>query len=673
MTPDATPDAVSLGLASSSSPVRVFVSAVGNQFMVDIADAIVEACGELGRDAELVVGGLPAAGAVNLVVAPHEFFALHDADDRAIAAALPHTITLSTEQPGTPWFETGLRYASRARARYDINRHGADAATARGVATRWLQLGATRSMAAAMPATGRDIDVLFLGGDTPRRRALLAALAPALQAVRAELRLFPIDRPVDQRTPGLVFGADKYALLARSRVLLNIHRDERHPAYFEWARMVEAMANGCVVVTEPTDGCAPLVAGRHFVAADGPDGLATALTDALADTARMPRPRHEMFEKPEVPVPPTSTPGPTRTLSIADAGHRAVTEEWPLRASIAELLADVECAPAPAPRRPRRWNRRRPLGSPPRVRRDAAPLPPFRPFRVERQALYDAFLDEVSRRRRIDALRCTVEFGATSHVTLTPSVLHTERRAADDPIDVSVVVTLYDYEHYVGEALDSLAEAVRSTTEPAAGAVEIVVVDDHSSDAGRAVVERFITTHPQLDVLLVARDDNQGLARARNTGVANSHGRYVMMLDADNAVYPHALGRLRAALDADPDAAVAYGILEDFGSAPGLRSHLPWNIEWLVAANYIDAQAMFRRTAFERFGGYIDDDLDAYGWEDWELWLRFAAGGGHGVLVPEILGRYRTHPGSMVAITNLVGDTLRQRMIARHPELPWNA
>lgn len=613
--------------------------------MADIAQSLVDACGELGRDAALALDGVPEPGWLNIVVAPHEFFTLHAGDSRHLAAALPHFVTISTEQPGTPWFETSLRFARRAVARYDINRHGADAATARGVATRWLQLGATRSMIAPVAPTGRDVDVLFLGGDTQRRREVLAALAPTLQRFRCELRMFPIDRPVDETTPGLVFAADKYALLARSRVLLNVHRDERRPAYFEWARMVEAMANGCVVVTEPADGYAPLVAERDFLTGEGSDGLAAALTAVLDDQA-------------------VASP-------VGAAGQCAVVDAHPLRTSLAALLESVEAAIPPARSRP-------PLGARLRDRvvpcarssagSDPAPLPPFRPFRRERQALYDAFLAEVALRRRIDSLRCAIEFGTPTHVTLAASELHHARRATGTAVDVSVVLTLYDYEHYVGEALASVAAA---GDDPAAGAVELVVVDDHSTDDGRGVVERFVANHPELDVLLVGRHDNQGLARARNAGVAHSHGRYVMMLDADNAVYPHALGRLRAALDADPTAAFAYGILGDFGARPGLRSHLPWNVDWLVAANYIDAQAMFHRSSFDRAGGYIDDDLTAYGWEDWELWLRLAAAGEHGVLVPEILGRYRTHPGSMVAITNLVGDALRAGMIARYPQLPW--
>ena len=146
-----------------------------------------------------------------------------------------------------------------------------------------------------------------------------------------------------------------------------------------------------------------------------------------------------------------------------------------------------------------------------------------------------------------------------------------------------------------------------------------------------------------------------------------------MVIDADNLVYPNCLRRLADALDAHPDASFAYAILEAFGAEPGLRSHLPWDVPWLCAANYIDAQAMIRRDVLERHGGYRDDDDSIYGWEDWDLWLRLAEAGEHGVHVPEMLGRYRTQRTSMISMSNLAADAMRAHLVERYPTLPWPA
>ena len=69
--------------------------------------------------------------------------------------------------------------------------------------------------------------------------------------------------------------------------------------------------------------------------------------------------------------------------------------------------------------------------------------------------------------------------------------------------------------------------------------------------------------------------------------------------------------------------------------------------------------------------GYRNDDREVYGWEDWDLWLRLAATGGHAVLHPEILGRYRVQASSMITLTNLATDDAIASMQTRYPSLPW--
>ena len=130
----------------------------------------------------------------------------------------------------------------------------------------------------------------FLGGLDERRGAVLASLAPELYRLNTDLHLFRFDRPVNAATPGVVFGDRKYQLLSSSKLLLNIHRDRsthlpagaNPPAYFEWARMIEAMANGCVVVTEASEGFEPLQPGVHFVEADA-DEMGDAIASLIAN------------------------------------------------------------------------------------------------------------------------------------------------------------------------------------------------------------------------------------------------------------------------------------------------------------------------------------------------------------------------------------------------------
>lgn len=611
-------------------PLNVFVAPRGNAFMNDIAGWLVEAGRLLGRRAALRADGrLPDdPQAINLVLAPHEFYLLGDFDDAAVDRAARISAPVCTEQPGTPWFDIGTIPARVAPLVLDINAHGVTALGELGLPVRHLRLGGVPSMHAGGPAHDRrDVDLVYLAGATDRRGARLATLAPVLWGRHAELRLFSFSRPVDGDVPGLVFGAAKYDLLARSRVLLNIHRDAKTPGYFEWARFLEAMANGCCIVTEPVDGYEPFVAGEHFVVTDDLAGTVARLLDDPAECAR-----------------------------IGAAAQQAALGEHPLTATLGPLLDELDGLAGtmpPAARRVPKYGRHM------RVAQRLPLLPPFRPSGDLRLQAYLAMSAETALQRDIDRTRCLIRHGRDDVIDR----IETPAYAMSTP-EVSVVVTLFDYAHLVTETLDSLVRSDGVDT-------EIVVVDDHSRDDGRAVVTAFMDAHPDVAMVLLGSEVNRGLAAARNLGFAAARAAKVMVMDADNLVYPTCLRRLADALDTDPTAAFAFATLECFGERPGVASAKAWYVPWLCEANYIDAQAMLRKRAWERHGGYRTDDPLVFGWEDWELWLRLAAAGEHGVHVPQMLGRYRTQAESMITVTNLVADHMIAHLRQLHPDLPW--
>jgi hypothetical protein len=149
---------------------------------------------------------------------------------------------------------------------------------------------------------------------------------------------------------------------------------------------------------------------------------------------------------------------------------------------------------------------------------------------------------------------------------------------------------------------------------------------------------------------------------------AAARGELLFMLDADNEVYPTALGRLADALAADPGAAFAYSLIEAHtqGRPRTLLSSLPWDPRRLRLGNYIDAMSMLRRSALLEAGGYTDD-LRLHGWEDFDLWCRFAEQGLRGLLVPEVLCRYSLADSSMIAVTNLDSSEAWTLLTERYP------
>ncbi|CAB4882971.1 unannotated protein [freshwater metagenome] len=628
-------------------PVNVFVASRGNEFMRDIAAAFVEAASALGRAASLVTDRLPQPdGSINLVVAPHEFFVLSDASTADLQRAAAASVCICTEQPGTPWFRLSMEAARRGLLAFDINEHGTAALRSAGVNAHRLPFGAVASMSAGSWPS-RDVDLLFMGSLDSRRGAALAGLAPVLWNRHSELRLFPFDKPVGPNTPGVVFGDAKHQLLRRSRLLLNVHRDRstemppgaEPPAYFEWVRMVEAMANGCVVVSEPSEGHAPLEAGTHFISSP---------IEALADTVAL------------------LLADPQRVDRVSHAARQAVTVDLALCDALRPALALVESTVLPlvgahvASGAYRRGSWRLQEGRAGGPRR----LGVFRPYADILSRAKAIALADSDALRRLEAAQSLLHHNAPQHIERTETPAYAAQVAAGEIPEVSVLVTLYDYEHLVAETLDSIVASVGVR-------LEVVIVEDHATDHSRAVARGYLASHPGECMVLLAKDANEGLAAARNTGLAVCRAPMVMVMDADNLVYPTCLRRLADALQRDPGAAFAYSALEDFGAGRNVRSAFAWNPEWLCAANYIDAQAMIRRDVLHAVGGYRTGDALVFGWEDWELWLRLASSGERGVLVPEMLGRYRVQTGSMIGLTNLWIDESLAQLRALHPALPW--
>ncbi len=611
--------------------LNVFVAGRGNHFMVEIAGWIAEAAGLTGRPVEVISDRLPRAdGSINVVVAPHEFFELYRAPRHELHSAAAASICVNTEQPGTSWFRLALDTCRRGLLTLDISDQGAEALRVEGVSVERLRLGGVPSMNSQTSTTDRRIDVLFMGGIDDRRGAALADLAPHLWNRHADIRLVGGDRPIGAATPQTAFGADKYRLLSSAKVLLNIHRDrpatEASP-YFEWARAVEAMANGCVVITEPSQGCEPLVAGTHFIEAEI-DQMASAIEGLLTDEARR--------------------------ADIAEQARSVIFGELALVNSLGPLLDRIETEVLPNLAAVRKHRVRRPDRHLPKVR-----LPAFRPFLPTLIAAKRLAMAENAALQQLDGAACELAHGRRQHI------VHVETPAyADTAPEVSVVVSLYNYADVVTDTLHSIVASEGVS-------FELIVVEDHATDTSRAVVQRFIDDHPAVPIVLIAKDANEGLAAARNSGFDHARAPLVMVMDADNTIYPSCLRKLADALDNDPGVDAAYSILEDFGDQRNVRSPLAWDVDRLCRANYIDAQAMLRKSAWLRLGGYRADDELVYGWEDWDLWLRLAAGSGRAMLVTQILGRYRVQRGSMVALTNLATDDAIAAMRQRYPTLPW--
>jgi len=220
-------------------------------------------------------------------------------------------------------------------------------------------------------------------------------------------------------------------------------------------------------------------------------------------------------------------------------------------------------------------------------------------------------------------------------------------RNASQPA-VSVLITLYNYSAFILTCLESVRA---SKTDKLPGGIEVIVVDDASTDDSAKVVEEYMAAQ-SLPVRLAKKAVNSGLADARNVGLLVARAPLVFILDADNTIRPDCLEAHYLALESSGHA-MAYGYVNRFDhltlQSIGTMSTFDWNIRDLVSHPCIDAMAMVRKEIVLRFGGYSTEygTILPQGWEDYDLWLKLAQGGHTGKLIPRILSDYRVHPAAM--------------------------
>lgn len=218
---------------------------------------------------------------------------------------------------------------------------------------------------------------------------------------------------------------------------------------------------------------------------------------------------------------------------------------------------------------------------------------------------------------------------------------------------VTVIVSLYNYEHHIIECLESVKYQTIND-------LDLIVVDDCSTDSSLEIVHKWFTENGDrfTRYLLIHQGVNMGQMKARNTGFSHVRTGYVFVLDADNTLYPRCLEQLRSALD-NCDASFAYCYIEKFGEVSCLQNTTAWNPDILQYGNPIDTMVLIRKKVWEKIGGFSTNEVMRLGWEDFELWFKIARIGGWGILVPEILARYRVHGDSFLnIITNPNADRL---------------
>lgn len=203
---------------------------------------------------------------------------------------------------------------------------------------------------------------------------------------------------------------------------------------------------------------------------------------------------------------------------------------------------------------------------------------------------------------------------------------------------VSVIIPAYNQAHYLGLAIQSaLDQQVHD--------VEIVVVDDGSTDNTRQVAQAFTDTRVRY-----VYQENQGLSAARNTGIRLATGQFITFLDSDDLFLPEKLTLLMAEMAQRPFLGFVAGEAILIDEANNHLPHrmdagLPQDSRELLLGNPLHVGSVLVRREWLAQAGDFDESLRAC--EDWDMWLRLARCGCQMAFVAQPVSLYRVHQAQM--------------------------
>lgn len=201
---------------------------------------------------------------------------------------------------------------------------------------------------------------------------------------------------------------------------------------------------------------------------------------------------------------------------------------------------------------------------------------------------------------------------------------------------------------------DNIKYSIASIYQQSFKNLELIVVNDGSSDDSLAILTNLAQTY---DTLRVINQPNKGAGSARNSGLKVAQGEFIAFLDADDSWHPDCLLKLHQALQAMPDAAIAYCGWQNKGLAANrCNPYIPPDYEnsnkietFLRNCPWPIHATLTRKSVIEAINGFNECWTSCM---DYDLWLKIASF--HKiVLVPEVLAYYHHHEGEQITKNRL--------------------
>lgn len=180
---------------------------------------------------------------------------------------------------------------------------------------------------------------------------------------------------------------------------------------------------------------------------------------------------------------------------------------------------------------------------------------------------------------------------------------------------VSVIVPCYNQAQYLDECLQSVLDQTYQNW-------ECIIVNDGSPDNTEQVAQKWVAKDQRFRYIT---KENGGVASARNRGIEEANGEWILPLDGDDKIAETYLELASEKFDGGFD--VIYSQAEYFGHRKGKMPLPHYNPKQLLIENQIFCSSFFKRSSWKSIGGYDETMRDGY--EDWEFWINLLDKKGH--------------------------------------------
>lgn len=193
---------------------------------------------------------------------------------------------------------------------------------------------------------------------------------------------------------------------------------------------------------------------------------------------------------------------------------------------------------------------------------------------------------------------------------------------------VSVIIPCYNQGCYIDECLESVINQTYKY-------IEIIIVDDGSTD--KATIKKL--KEIKNNNVKIIHIENSGVSNARNVGIQNSLGKYILPLDADDKIHSTYIEKSVDILKQNKSIDIVYCITQFFGEKNGLFVLNDFTVKEMLIHNLVICTAMFRKDDFYLAKGYNKNMI--LGYEDWDFWLSMVENNKKFYRINEVLFYYR--------------------------------